>query len=88
MDEKLPLLLFPTANHVAPDPGKRFQSNTPHLPQHGRQVNRLTPQIASLQNNFNRYKASISGALAGFEPEADIRNKLIIAKTYSSIAKF
>jgi hypothetical protein len=69
MDEKLPLLLFPTANHVAPDSGKGFPSNTPHLPQHGRQVNRLTPQIASLQDNFHRYKASISGALAGFEPE-------------------
>ena len=39
------------------------------MPVHARQVERLTLQLADLQQDFSRYRASISGTVAGLEPE-------------------
>lgn len=68
----LPLLVFPKAKSIAPPEGNPFPQSKPHLPGHATQVQRLTRQLADLQEEFSRYKASISGAVAGLEPEAVI----------------
>jgi hypothetical protein len=41
----------------------------PNFPGHARQVDRLSRQLDELQDNFSRYKASVSGVVAGLEPE-------------------
>lgn len=66
----LPLLVFPQAKVVAPDAGKPFPRSKPHMPGHGTQVDRLAGQLEELQQAFERYRASIGGALAGLEPES------------------
>lgn len=68
----LPLLVFPKAKSVPPPKGKPIPQSKPHLPGHATQVLRLKGQLADLQGEFSRYKASISGAVAGLEPEAVI----------------
>lgn len=66
----LPLLVFPQAKVVEPDKGQGFPAGKPHLPGHGIQVGRLTGQLNELRQAFERYRASIGGALAGLEPES------------------
>lgn len=66
---ELPLLVFPRARTIPPPKGNGFPQGKPHLPGHARQVERLTTQLADLQQDFSRYKASVSGAVAGLEPE-------------------
>lgn len=70
MPERLPLLVFPQKQIIAPDPGRRMVPGKPHLPDHQVQVTRLNGQLGGFQQSFDRYKASISGAIAGMEPEA------------------
>ena len=65
----LPLLIFPRAKEVPPLKGKPIPQSGPHFPGHAQQVKRLTLQLAELQQDFSRYKASVSGAVAGLEPE-------------------
>ena len=69
MPASLPLLVFPQAKTIEPPKGSGFPVSQPHLPDHGKQVGRLGAQIANLQQEFNRYKASVSGSVAGLEPE-------------------
>lgn len=69
MNNHLPLLVFPQAKTIAPPTGIGFPPSKPHFPGHGRQVARLETQLLDVQQNFARYKASISGVVAGFEPE-------------------
>lgn len=69
MANLLPLLVFPQAKTIAPLKGTGFPPSQPHLPGHGRQVDRLNAQLTSLQQDFARYKANISGSVAGLEPE-------------------
>jgi hypothetical protein len=69
MANSLPLLVFPQAKTIAPPKGNGFPSSQPHVPGHGKQVVRLGAQLTSLQQEFDRYKASISNSIAGLEPE-------------------
>ena len=39
------------------------------MPGHGAQVDRIGRQIEHLEEDFARYQASLTGALAGLEPE-------------------
>jgi len=69
MATSLPLLVFPQARTIAPPQGMGFPSNQPHVPGHGNQVVRLEAQLTALQKEFDRYKANVSGSVAGLEPE-------------------
>jgi len=69
MANLFPLLVFPQAKTIAPPKGKGFPSSQPHVPGHGKQVVRLNEQLISLQQDFNHYKANVSGSVAGLEPE-------------------
>lgn len=69
MANLFPLLVFPQAKTIAPPKGTGFPPSQPHLPGHGRQVDRLNAQLTTLQQDFARYKANISGSVAGLEPE-------------------
>src|SRR6218665_1246496 len=69
MENHFPLLVFPQARTIAPPKGPGFTPSKPHLPEHDRQVARLDAQLASLHQDFERYKADISGSVAGAEPE-------------------
>lgn len=72
MADHLPLLVFPKAKTIFPPKGNGFPPSKPHLPGHATQIQRLTGQLADLQGEFSRYKASISGVVTGLEPEAVI----------------
>lgn len=72
MADHLPLLVFPKAKTVAPPEGNGFPPGKPHLPSRAQQIERLNLQINALKEEFSRYKASISGVVAGLEPEAVI----------------
>ncbi len=65
----LPLLMFPQARTIPPPKGRPIVIGQPHVPGHGKQVTRLGAQLTTLQQDFDRYKASVSGSVAGFEPE-------------------
>lgn len=69
MATHLPLLLFPQAKSLVPPSGRGFPVKQPHVPGHGKQVTRLGAQLDSLQENFDRYKASVSSSVSGLEPE-------------------
>lgn len=69
MATALPLLVFPQAKTIAPPKGNGFPSSQPHVPGHGKQVVRLGAQLTALQQEFDRYKANVSGSAAGLEPE-------------------
>ncbi|MFH2065534.1 MAG: S8 family peptidase [Pseudomonadota bacterium] len=69
MADHLPLLVFPRARAIDPPKGKSFPQSKPHFPGHARQVERLSHQLDELQQNFSRYKASVSGTVAGLAPE-------------------
>jgi hypothetical protein len=69
MATSLPLLVFPQAKNIAPPKGNGFPTSQPHVPGHGKQVGRLGAQLTTLQQDFERYKASVSGSVAGLEPE-------------------
>lgn len=69
MADYLPLLVFPHAETIPPASGKGFPPSKPHFPSHERQVERLQVQMADVQKEFSRYKASVGGALLGLEPE-------------------
>lgn len=69
MATSLPLLVFPQAKTIAPPKGNGFPSSQPHVPGHGKQVARLGAQLTALQQEFDRYKANVSGSAAGLEPE-------------------
>jgi hypothetical protein len=69
MADYLPLLVFPQARKIDPPDGRGFGSPPPHLPAHGRQVERLTIQFDELEQDFSKYKASISDVASGLEPE-------------------
>ena len=69
MADPLPLLVFPEAKNIEPPKGSGFPSIQPHVPGHGKQVVRLDAQLTALQQEFDRYKASVSGSVTGLEPE-------------------
>lgn len=69
MSDHLPLLVFPQAKTIAPPTGIGFPPSKPHFPGHDRQVTRLQAQFVDVQQDFARYKASVSGVISGLEPE-------------------
>lgn len=69
MATSLPLLLFPQAKRITPPKGKPIVIGQPGVPGHGKQVVRLGAQLTALQQEFDRYKANVSGSAAGLEPE-------------------
>ncbi|WP_414610828.1 S8 family peptidase [Stenotrophomonas pavanii] len=69
MATSLPLLMFPQARTIPPPKGRPIVIGQPHVPGHGKQVERLDAQLTRLQQDFERYKASVSGSVAGLEPE-------------------
>lgn len=69
MADRLPLLVFPRARTIAPPKGHGGGAPKPHVPSHERQAGRLRQQLTQLERDFERYKASVSGAVAGLEPE-------------------
>ena len=69
MADNLPLLVFPRARTIVPSAGRPHPPGKLHFPSHDRQVQRLTPQLDRLQQEFARYRATVSGAVAGLEPE-------------------
>ena len=69
METSLPLLMFPQARTIIPPKRHGFPINQPHVPEHGKQVTRLSAQLTTLQQDIERYKASVSNSMAGFEPE-------------------
>jgi len=69
MEAHLPLLVFPQAKKIPPPQGQPFVISQPHVPDHGKQVERLSAQLIEIQREFDRYKASVSSSAAGFEPE-------------------
>nr|VFK66977.1 MAG: hypothetical protein BECKUNK1418G_GA0071005_11208 [Candidatus Kentron sp. UNK]VFK72475.1 MAG: hypothetical protein BECKUNK1418H_GA0071006_11178 [Candidatus Kentron sp. UNK] len=68
MADHLPLLVFPQARTIPPK-GKGFPQSKLHFPGHAKQVERLTPQLTDLEQEFSRYKADVSGSATGLEPE-------------------
>ena len=68
-DEYLPLLVFPEKRILQPEKGNGFPPGKQNLPGHGAQVARIGRQIEHLKEDFARYQASLTGALAGLEPE-------------------
>lgn len=69
MDDYLPILVFPSASTIPPPQGSGFPPSQPHFPNHIRQVERLSPQLQKLEQDFSSFKASASGCMAGLEPE-------------------
>ena len=69
MATSLPLLVFPQAKSIPPPKGQPVVIGQPHVPGHGKQVMRLGSQLTALQQEFDRYKASVSSSVAGLEPE-------------------
>jgi hypothetical protein len=69
MTDRLPLLVFPRAKAIEPPQRKPFPRGKPHLPGHEKQAGRLKRQLTKIEDEFERYKASVSGAVAGLEPE-------------------
>jgi hypothetical protein len=69
MATQLPLMVFPRKRDVLPEKGRPAFSKQPHLPAHDKQVARIGQQLAQLQTSFAQYKASLSHAMAGMEPE-------------------
>ena len=69
MSDHLPLLVFPQAKTIVPPTGIGFPPSKPHFPGHDRQVTRLQAQFVDVQQDFARYKASVSGVISGLEPE-------------------
>lgn len=68
-DEYLPLLVFPEKRILPPEKGKGFPGGKQSFPGHDAQMARIDKQIEHLEQNFARYQASLTGALAGLEPE-------------------
>lgn len=69
MTNQLPLMVFPKKRDVKPEKGRPAFGTPPHLPTKDRQIIRLGKQLDELKNSFDQYKASLSRALAGTEPE-------------------
>lgn len=69
MAEHLPLLVFPKAKSIDPEKRNGFPPSKPHFPSRSSQSARLSNQFDELAQNFANYKASISGAMSGLEPE-------------------
>jgi Subtilase family len=64
-----PILVFPIARRIDPEAGRPRPTKGPHVPDRGRQVQLLTPQIAAFREDFQRYSASIQQTVDGLEPE-------------------
>ena len=60
MATSLPLLVFPLAKSIPPPKGKPVVIGQPHVPGRGKQAVRLGSQLTALQQEFDRYKASVT----------------------------
>lgn len=65
----LPLLVFPEKKVLQPEKGKGFPPGEQKVPVRGIQVTRVGRQVENLKDDFARYQASLTGGLAGLEPE-------------------
>ena len=77
MAENLPLLIFPQPRRFEPPKGSGFPPRGPHVPIHTRQTERLKEQMEQVQKEFSKYKASVSGSVAGLEPEMVLVIKIV-----------
>jgi len=66
----LPLLVFPNPILVEPPKGTGFRQSDIHFPSLGAQAKRLSTQLKRLEKDFTKFKGSMSGAMAGLEPES------------------
>lgn len=64
-----PLLVFPEKRICQPKKGKGRPIGKLNLPTRDAQVFRIGEQVDNLKIDFARYKASLTGSLAGLEPE-------------------
>lgn len=69
MPDQLPLLVFPQRRTIQPEAGRPQFSPPPHLPNRARQIDRFGRGLNTLQQNWAQYRASLSDAMPGLEPE-------------------
>ncbi len=69
MADHLPLLVFSRARTISPPKGIPRPQGKPHFPGHSSQVKRLARQLNELQQDFSKHRGSVSGAVAGLDPE-------------------
>ncbi len=67
--DSLPLLVFPQRRDIQPEVGASAFSPPPHFPHRARQVERFGSGLDSLMQSWSQYKASLSDAMPGLEPE-------------------
>lgn len=67
--EYLPLLVFPKKNILQPEKGRGFPPGKTKIPSREFQIPRIDGQVNRLTQDFSRYQASLTGDLAGLEPE-------------------
>lgn len=68
-DKYFPLLVFPEKRIRQPKKRIGRPIGKLNLPNHDAQVVRIGAQVDNLNKDFARYKASLTGSLAGLEPE-------------------
>lgn len=69
MPDQLPLLFFPQRRSIKPEKGNSAFSPPPHLPGRARQVERFGRGLDTLAQSWAKYRASLSDAMPGLEPE-------------------
>jgi len=69
MPDRLPLLVFPQRRTIQPEAGRPAFSPPPHLPNRARQIERFGRGLDMLQQSWVQYRASLSDAMPGLEPE-------------------
>lgn len=69
MSDQLPLLVFPQRRSVQPEKGKPAPTSPPHLPGRARQMERFGRGLDALTQSWTQYRASLSDAMPGLEPE-------------------
>ncbi len=70
MADRLPLLIFPQPRSVTPPRGRGHPPPSLQLPDHGRQVERLGPQMEKVASEFQKFKGLIDKTMLGGEPES------------------
>lgn len=69
MADQLPLLVFPQRRSIQPEAGNSAFSPPPHLPSRARQIERFGRGLDTLSQSWAQYRANLSDAMPGLEPE-------------------
>lgn len=69
MADQLPLLVFPQRRSIQPAKGNPAPTSLPHLPSRARQIERFGRGLDTLAQSWAKYRASLSDAMPGLEPE-------------------